>query len=78
MKCGYDILLEAMAHRSVSVAMMGLLCNLSTRTTVRAAANPVSGHYDRAKTVWEILKLAKPLLPLFDLIFVGWSTSLSA
>jgi DNA helicase MCM8 len=47
-----------------------MLCNLSARTTVIAAANPVGGHYDRSKTVCENLKIALPLLSRFDLVFI--------
>ncbi|CDF38674.1 DNA replication licensing factor MCM8 [Chondrus crispus] len=66
----HGALLEAMEQQSVSVAKAGLLCNLSARTTVVAAANPVGGHYDRSRTVCENLKIALPLLSRFDIVFI--------
>lgn len=70
MGADHGALLEAMEQQSVSVAKAGLLCNLSARTTVIAAANPAGGHYDRSKTVCENLKIALPLLSRFDLVFI--------
>lgn len=70
MSADHGALLEAMEQQSVSVAKAGLLCNLSARTTVIAAANPAGGHYDRSKTVCENLKMALPLLSRFDLVFI--------
>ncbi|GJP52996.1 hypothetical protein CLOM_g12145 [Closterium sp. NIES-68] len=63
-------LLEAMEQQSVSVAKAGLLANFSARTAVLAAANPVGGHYNRARTLNENLKLSAALLSRFDLIFI--------
>ena len=48
----------------------GVVTSLQSRTTVLAAANPVSGHYNRAKTISENLKMPAPLLSRFGkLIF---------
>jgi DNA helicase MCM8 len=63
-------LLEAMEQQSISIAKAGIVCSLSARTAVLAAANPVGGHYNRAKTVGENLKLPPNLLSRFDLLFV--------
>eukprot|EP01083_Nonionella_stella_P120737 362060_1 len=66
----HDAMLEAMEQQSISIAKAGIVCSLSARTSVIAAANPVGGHYNRAKTVNENLKISAPLLSRFDLIFI--------
>ncbi|TVU19721.1 hypothetical protein EJB05_35890, partial [Eragrostis curvula] len=70
MSAEHQALLEAMEQQSVSVAKAGLVASLSARTSVLAAANPVGGHYDRAKTVNENLKMNAAVLSRFDLIFI--------
>eukprot|EP00967_Tisochrysis_lutea_P076232 scaffold103052_cov29-Tisochrysis_lutea.AAC.3 len=59
-----------MEQQSISVAKAGIVCSLSARTAILAAANPVGGHYNQAKTVAENLKLPPNLLSRFDLLFV--------
>jgi DNA helicase MCM8 len=51
-------LLEAMEQQTISIAKAGMVCSLSARCSVISAANPVGGHYDRAKTVCENLKMS--------------------
>ena len=63
-------LMEAMEQQTISIAKAGVLCTLPTRTSILAAANPCDGHYNRAKTVSENLRLKPALLSRFDLIFV--------
>ncbi|KAL6620376.1 hypothetical protein ACP70R_035515 [Stipagrostis hirtigluma subsp. patula] len=70
MSAEHQALLEAMEQQCVSVAKAGLVASLSARTSVLAAANPVGGHYDRAKTVNENLKMSAALLTRFDLVFI--------
>ncbi|XP_010543366.1 PREDICTED: probable DNA helicase MCM8 [Tarenaya hassleriana] len=70
MSSEYQALLEAMEQQCVSVAKAGLVASLSARTSVLAAANPVGGHYNRAKTVNENLKMNAALLSRFDLVFI--------
>ena len=53
-----------------SIAKSGVACSLPARTSVLAAANPVGGHYNRAKTVSENIKLGPALLSRFDLVFL--------
>eukprot|EP00668_Euglena_longa_P011981 GGOE01014403.1.p1 GENE.GGOE01014403.1~~GGOE01014403.1.p1 ORF type:complete len:781 (-),score=217.80 GGOE01014403.1:89-2266(-) len=66
----YSCLLETMEQQRISIAKAGIVCNLPARTSVLAAANPTWGHYNRAKTVAENLKLPAALLSRFDLIYI--------
>ena len=66
----YQALLEAMEQQSISIAKSGITCTLPARTAILAAANPIGGHYNRAKTVSENLKLSPALLSRFDLVFI--------
>ncbi|KAK8395977.1 hypothetical protein O3P69_005220 [Scylla paramamosain] len=66
----YQALMEAMEQQTVSIAKAGVLCTLPARTSILAAANPCAGHYNRAKTVSENLRLKPAMLSRFDLIFV--------
>ncbi|KAL0485651.1 DNA helicase MCM [Acrasis kona] len=70
MRSEHQALLEAMEQQSISIAKAGIVCNLPARCSVMAAANPVGGHYNRAKTVSENLKISPALLSRFDLIFI--------
>ena len=40
------------------------------RSSIIAAANPVGGHYTKAKTVSENLRMGSALLSRFDLVFI--------
>ena len=60
------VLLEAMEQQEVSVAKAGLVASLPARTSVLAAANPVDGHYNRAKTVHENIKMSPAMLSRFE------------
>ncbi|KAG0347233.1 DNA replication licensing factor mcm8 [Podila humilis] len=70
MTTDHNALLEAMEQQSISIAKAGIICSLPARTSVIAAANPVGGHYNLAKTVSENLKMNNALLSRFDLIFI--------
>lgn len=66
----HTALLEAMEQQSISIAKAGMVCSLPARTSIIAAANPVGGHYNRARTVSENLKMNGALLSRFDLVFI--------
>ncbi|KAM5246058.1 DNA helicase MCM8 isoform 4-T4 [Ctenodactylus gundi] len=66
----HQALLEAMEQQSISLAKAGVVCSLPARTAIVAAANPVGGHYNKAKTVSENLKMGSALLSRFDLVFI--------
>lgn len=70
----HQALLEAMEQQCISIAKAGIVCSLPARTSIIAAANPVGGHYNKAKTVAENLKLNTALLSRFDLVFILMDT----
>jgi DNA replication licensing factor MCM4 len=65
-----SILHEVMEQQTLSVAKAGIVCQLNARTSVLAAANPVSSAWDREKTVIDNIKLPDTLLSRFDLVFL--------
>ncbi|XP_062518421.1 DNA helicase MCM8-like [Corticium candelabrum] len=66
----HQALLEAMEQQSISIAKAGIVCSLPARTSILAAANPAGGHYNKAKTVAENLRMGSALLSRFDLVFI--------
>ncbi len=66
----HSSLLEAMEQQTISMAKAGMICSLSSRCSMVAAANPVGGHYDQSKTVCENIKMSAALLSRFDLTFI--------
>nr|XP_026245279.1 DNA replication licensing factor MCM6 [Urocitellus parryii] len=43
---------------------------LNARTSILAAANPISGHYDRSKSLKQNINLSAPIMSRFDLFFI--------
>ena len=63
----HNALLEAMEQQAVSIAKAGVVNTLPARAAVLAAANPIGGHYNRAKTVAENLKINPALLSRWEM-----------
>lgn len=59
-----------MEQQTISIAKGGIVCTLPTKATILAAANPIGGHYNKAKSVAENLKMGSMMLSRFDLIFI--------
>ena len=66
----HRVLLDVMEQQVVNVAKAGVVCSLSARTSILAAANPVGGHYNHDKSISQNIKLDEALLSRFDLIFI--------
>ena len=64
------ILLEAMEQQTISIAKAGIVCQLNSRTSILAAANPINSRYNPRKSVIENINLTPALLSRFDLIYI--------
>ena len=61
---------EAMEQQSISITKAGIQATLNARTSILAAANPISGRYDRAKTLKANLACSPAIMSRFDLFFI--------
>eukprot|EP00914_Ancora_sagittata_P005695 GHVO01011593.1.p1 GENE.GHVO01011593.1~~GHVO01011593.1.p1 ORF type:complete len:586 (+),score=124.68 GHVO01011593.1:750-2507(+) len=66
---------EVMEQQTVSIAKAGLTTTLNARTSILAAANPVSGRYDPSKTPVQNMNLPAALLSRFDVQFLLLDTA---
>ena len=48
----------------------GVRATLNARTSILAAANPIGGRYDRAKSLQQNVALSAPIMSRFDLFFI--------
>lgn len=61
---------EAMEQQSISVSKAGIVTSLQARCSVIAAANPIGGRYNPARTFAENVELTDPILQRFDVLCV--------
>lgn len=61
---------EAMEQQTISLAKAGVRATLNARTSILAAANPVGGRYDRARSLQQNINLSAPIMSRFDLFFI--------
>ncbi|XP_045455369.1 DNA replication licensing factor Mcm6 [Melitaea cinxia] len=61
---------EAMEQQTISIAKAGVRATLNARTSILAAANPIGGRYDRAKSLQQNVALSSPIMSRFDLFFI--------
>ncbi|KAK9747350.1 MCM N-terminal domain [Popillia japonica] len=61
---------EAMEQQTISIAKAGVRATLNARTSILAAANPIGGRYDKAKSLQQNIALSAPIMSRFDLFFI--------
>ena len=61
---------EAMEQQTISLAKAGIHATLNARASILAAANPIYGRYDRARTLKYNLNISAPIMSRFDIFFL--------
>ncbi|XP_041772486.1 DNA replication licensing factor MCM4 [Anopheles merus] len=65
-----SVLHEVMEQQTLSIAKVGIICQLNARTSILAAANPSESQWNKNKTIIENVQLPHTLMSRFDLIFL--------
>jgi len=50
--------------------LFDLKATLNARTSILAAANPIDGRYNRAKSLKQNINMSAPIMSRFDLFFI--------
>lgn len=61
---------EAMEQQTISISKAGIVTTLQARCSIVAAANPIHGRYEPAKTFKQNVDLSDPILSRFDVLCV--------
>ena len=61
---------EAMEQQTISLAKAGINATLNARASILAAANPINGRYDRARSLRYNVDISPPIMSRFDIFFV--------
>jgi DNA replication licensing factor MCM6 len=59
-----------MEQQTISLAKAGIHATLNARASILAAANPISGRYDRSRSLRYNVDISAPIMSRFDLFFV--------
>jgi DNA replication licensing factor MCM6 len=61
---------EAMEQQTISISKAGIQATLNARTSILAAANPISGRYNKKLSLLQNLNLSMPIISRFDLVHI--------
>jgi len=70
MSSDQHILLEAMEQQTISIAKGGIIGSLSAWCSIMACANPATGHYNKARSILDNIRISNAILSWFDLVFL--------